>query len=128
MKNYRIVMFGIVIIGIISCLSFSKVYANELELSYDYTATAKKYPDKSLENGGTYAKIAYANTRPTSGQSGVSLTIEYYDGRIISSGVFPYHTSRSDLTGTVPGSNIARVGIRPVGSERVSGTLHYGWK
>lgn len=128
MRHFRIIIFGIVTLCIIGCFTFSKTYAYSEEHSYYYSTTTKTYPALSLENDGTYAKTAYANTRPTSGTGGVLLTIEYYDGRVISSGVFPYQTSRSDLTGSVPGSNIARVGIAPYGNQGIAGTLHYGWQ
>lgn len=128
MRNFRIIIFGVVTLCIIGCLSFSKVYAYSEEHSYHYSTTTKAYPRVSLENDGAYAKTAYANTRPIAGQGGVLLTIEYYDGRVIASGVFPYQTSRSDLTGRVPGSNIARVGIAPYGNQSITGTLHYGWQ
>lgn len=105
------------------------VYAESAKPAYNYSTTSKITAPAYLDNSGTYAANAYAQTRPTTGQGGVLLTVEYLNGTVIAAGVFPYQASRDRLVARVPASYIARVGIQPVTSgQRVSGTLHYGWQ
>lgn len=104
-------------------------YTESAKPDYNYATTSKVTALGYLENAGTYASNAYAQTRPTAGQGGVLLTIEYLNGTVIASGVFPYQVSRDRLVARVPGSYIVKVGIKPVTSgQRVAGTLHYGWQ
>ena len=115
------------LIGVLFLAGLMVIASNAYASSVSYNTSSSVYLVGMVNDTSDSATI-YANTRPSAGTGGAVVTIRKSDLTYVTSKLFPYYTSVSDLTASVPSGELRRIYIRPnTNGQTIQGDLYYGF-
>lgn len=103
--------------------SITSVIASASSVKYNTSSSMRLV---SVGNDTASAYTLRVNTQPSSGRGGAYVSIKKSNGTVVTSKTFPFYTTVSDLTSSVPSGSIRRIYIKPATSgQTIIGTLYY---
>lgn len=118
-------LISLALIGaIISSITSLTAYAFDYSKNYDTTSMTWV---AAIGNNASYTRTLGCNTNPSSGQSGAYVEIRKSNGTVTASKTFPFYSSTTDLTDSVPSGEIRNFYVGSAGSSRVTGILYFGF-
>ena len=125
--NFKKKVILLVSVCAIICISSVGVVTASTTGTKTYNTTSLTHL-VSVSNDTSGSLTLAANTQPAVGTGGVKVSIRKSNGATVASKTFPYYTTTSDLTATVPSGEIRRIYVTPATSgQQIKGTLKYSY-